>query len=63
MPIALVDDLFWVMPRPKPDGKRRMAEWNQYPDMTSHHGHGFEYMERLTGLVALVDHIGQRLAR
>lgn len=63
MPIALVDDLFWVMPRPKPDGKRRMAERNQYPDMTSHHGHGFEYMERLTGLVALVDHIGQRLAR
>ena len=63
MPIALVNDLFWVMPRPKPDGKRRMAEWNQYPDVTSHHGHGFEHMDRLTGLAALIDHIGQRFER
>ena len=51
------------MPRPKPDGKRRMAEWNQHPDMTSHHGYGFKYMDLLTGLVALIDHIRQQLAR
>ena len=55
--------LFFVMPRPKPDGKRSMAQWNQYQDMTSHHGHGFEYMDWLTRLVALIDHIGQWLAR
>ena len=25
--------------------------------------HGFEHMDRLTGLADLIDHIGQRLAR
>ena len=62
MSLDLIGAVF-VLPQPKLDGKRRMAEWNQYPDLTSHHGHGFEYMDRLTSLVALIDHIGQWLAR
>ena len=40
-----------------------MAESNQYPDVASHHGHSFEQMNLLTGLVALIDHIGQGLER
>jgi len=37
--------LFFVMPRHKPDGKRRMAESNQHPNIKSRHDHGFNYMK------------------
>ena len=62
MSLDLIGAIF-VMPRPKPDGKRRMAEWNQYINVTRHHDQGFRQIDWLTRLVALIDHIGQQLAR
>ena len=64
MPIDLFGDLFLLCLdlNPKSSAEGRMESVSTHYE-TSHHGHGFEYMDWLTRLVALIDHIGQRLAR
>ena len=44
MPLDLIGALF-CHPRLKPNGKHRMAEWNQHPNTKSHHDHDFKYMK------------------